>query len=464
VTPDEALARTVSEVAPEVRAGRLTSVALAEASFQKLDTVGRELGSVASLARERSLEEARRADTEIAAGRYRGPLHGIPYGAKDLLATSGFPTTWGAGPLKEQILEPDATTIRRLRDAGAVLVAKLAMIELAGGLGYNIAAASATGAAKNPWDRSRWTCGSSSGSGAATAAGLVGFAIGSETWGSILCPSAFNGVTGLRPTYGLVPRTGAMALSWTMDKIGPMARSAEDCELVLDAIVGHDPADPGSLDEALPARSAADPRSFRVGAYRPSFEKFGSREVERAFDEAVKVFEGQGIPVGEVKLPDLPFDQTAILIIVVEAAAAFEPLITSGQVRKLADPGAYVNSRAARSISGVDYVRAMQARRILQQEMARLFESFDLIISPTVPMLATKLEEKLEAAFAYPDPLGSGGNLAGLPALSLPCGFSADGLPIGTQIVGPPLSERRVLGLGRWYQQRTEWHSKRPTT
>ncbi|MFN2387706.1 MAG: amidase [Thermoanaerobaculia bacterium] len=465
MTPEEALARTVADVGPEVRAGRLTSVALTEASLRKLDTVGRELGSVASLSREQSLEEARRADGEIAAGKYRGPLHGIPYGAKDLLATAGFPTTWGAGPFKGRILEPDATVVRRLRDAGAVLVAKLAMIELAGGLGYNIAAASATGAAKNPWDRNRWTCGSSSGSGGATAAGLVGFAIGSETWGSILCPSAFNGVTGLRPTYGLVPRTGGMALSWTMDKIGPMARSAEDCELVLDAIAGHDAADPGSLQETLPARSASDdPRRYRVGAYRPSFEKFGSQEVERAFDDAVKVFDGQGIRVSDVKLPDLPFDQTAILIIVVEAAAAFEPLITSGQVQRLADPGADVNSRAARSIPGVDYVRAMQARRILQQEMAKLFETYDLVISPTVPMLATKLEEKLEAAFAYSDPLGSGGNLAGLPALSLPCGFSANGLPIGMQIVGAPLSERKVLVLGKWFQRETEWNRRRPTS
>lgn len=463
MTPDEALTRTVAEVAREVRTGRLTSVALTEASIRKLDTVGRQLGSVASLAVGQSLEEAQRADREIAAGRYRGPLHGIPYGAKDLLATRGFPTSWGASPLKDRVIESDATTIRRLRDAGAVLVAKLAMIELAGGLGYTIAGASATGAAKNPWDPKRWTCGSSSGSGGATAAGLVGFAIGSETWGSILCPSAFNGVTGLRPTYGLVPRTGAMALSWTMDKIGPMARSAEDCELVLDAIAGHDEADPGSLIATLPARSeAGDPRSYRVGAYRPSFEKVGSREVERAFDEAVKVFEGQGIPVGEVKLPELPFDETAIVIIVVEAAAAFEPLITSGEVRKLADPGALVNSQAARSIPAVDYVRAMQARRILQQEMGKLFETFDLIIAPTVPMLATKLEEKLDAAFAYSDPIGSGGNLAGLPALSVPCGFSADGLPIGMQIVGPPLSERKALGLGKWYQRETDWQKRLP--
>ncbi|HEY3170653.1 MAG TPA: amidase, partial [Thermoanaerobaculia bacterium] len=232
MTPQEALDTTVGETAPLVRSRQLSPVALAEASLERLDTIGRSLNAVATLTRQRALEEARAAEREIAEGRYRGPLHGIPYGAKDLLATRGSLTGWGARPLRSQTFEDDATVIRRLGDAGAVLVAKLAMIELAGGLGYNTAAASSSGATSNPWDRSRWSCGSSSGSGSATAAALVGFSIGSETWGSILCPSSFDGVTGLRPTYGLVPRTGAMALSWTMDKLGPMARSAEDCQLV----------------------------------------------------------------------------------------------------------------------------------------------------------------------------------------------------------------------------------------
>jgi len=463
MTPEEALSKSVAEVAPEIQSRRLSPVALAEASLAGLETEGRTLNAVATVTRERALEDARAAESEIAAGRYRGPLHGIPYGAKDLLATKGVPTTWGARPLVRQVIDEDATVIRRLREAGAVLVAKLAMIELAGGLGYNTAAASSTGPAKNPWDPTRWTCGSSSGSGAATAAGLVGFSIGSETWGSILCPSAFTGVTGLRPTYGLVPRTGAMALSWTMDKIGPMARSAEDCGLVLDAIAGHDPGDPSSLDVPSPkSATSPDARSWRIGAIRPSFEKFGHREIEAAFDEAVKTLGGLGARVSDAKLPDLPFDETAILIIVVEAAAAFEPLITSGRVRELNEPSVAASAEAAKRVSGVDYVRAMQARRIMQQELAKVLESYDLLVSPTVPMLATKLSDKLEAAFAYSDPLGSGSNLAGLPALSAPCGFSKSGLPIGMQIVGPPLSESRVLALGRFYQENTEWHTRQP--
>jgi aspartyl-tRNA(Asn)/glutamyl-tRNA(Gln) amidotransferase subunit A len=337
------------------------------------------------------------------------------------------------------------------------------MIELAGGLGYNTAAASSTGATSDPWDRSRWSCGSSSGSGSATAAALVGFSIGSETWGSILCPSAFNGVTGLRPTYGLVPRTGAMALSWTMDKIGPMARSAYDCALVLDVIAGRDPDDPSAVGGRLEAEgSESEIRSYRVGVVRPAFGKIYDREVEAAFEEAVRTLSGLGVAVFDAKLPDFPSDETAILIITVEAAAAFEPLITSGRVRELIEPAAKWAGEVAKTVSGVDYVRAMQVRRVIQQAYDGMFEKYDLLVSPTMPIVAARLTDNLEKSFAYSDPLGSGGNLCGLPALSLPCGFSKAGLPIGMQIVGAPLSDRKALALGRLYQEKTEWHRRRP--
>ena len=465
MTPEEALDATVVEVAPLVRSRQLSPVALAEASLARLESTGKALNAVAALTPERALEEARIAEREIAAGHYRGPLHGIPYGAKDLLATRGIPTGWGARPLRAQSFSEDATVIRRLREAGAVLVAKLAMIELAGGLGYNTAAASSSGATSNPWDRGRWSCGSSSGSGSATAAALVGFSIGSETWGSILCPSAFDGVTGLRPTYGRVPRTGAMALSWTMDKIGPMARSAEDCRVVLEAIGGPDPGDPSSLGDAAereaPSKSG-DARGYRVGVVRPDFGKIYDPEVSAAFEEAVRKLSGLGVAVSDAKLPDYPYDETAVLVIVVEAAAAFEPLITSGRVRELVEPGARWAGDAAKSISGVDYVRAMQARRLIQQAFDEMFRQYDLLISPTMPIVAAKLTDKLETAFAYTDSLGSGGNLAGLPALSMPCGFSKAGLPIGIQVVGRPWDEARILALGRLYQENTDWHRRRP--
>jgi len=464
MTPEQALASTVAEVAPLIRSRQLSPVALAEASLERLENEGRALNAVATITSERALEEARAAEGEIAAGNYRGPLHGIPYGAKDLLATRVIPTGWGARPLKEQTFSEDATVIRRLGEAGAVMVAKLAMIELAGGLGYNTAAASSAGATKNPWDRTRWSCGSSSGSGSATAAGLVGFSIGSETWGSILCPSAFGGVTGLRPTYGLVPRTGAMALSWTMDKIGPMARSAEDCEIVLRAIAGPDPGDPSSAIEGIEraAGSRENARGFRVGVVRPSFGKIYDPEVEAAFEETVRTLAGLGVATADAELPDLPLDETAVVIIVVEAAAAFEPLITSGKVRELVEPAAKWAGDAARTISAVDYVLAMQARRLIQKALDEILGRFDVLISPTVPILAARISDKLETSFAYSDPLGSGGNLAGLPALSLPCGFSKGGLPIGLQIVGRPLGDLQVLALGRLYQENTEWHRRRP--
>ena len=463
MTPEEALDATVSEVALLVRSGSLSPVALAEASLARLETTGKSLNAVATLTRDRALEEARSAEREITAGHYRGPLHGVPYGAKDLLATRGIPTGWGARPLRGQVLSEDATVIRRLREAGAVLVAKLAMIELAGGLGYNTPAASSSGATSNPWDRGRWSCGSSSGSGSATAAALVGFAIGSETWGSILCPSAFDGVTGLRPTYGRVPRTGAMALSWTMDKIGPMARSADDCRLILAAIGGPDPGDPSSLE--TPPReepSPADVRGFRIGVVHPDFGKIYDPEVAAAFEEAVRKLSALGVAVSDAKLPHYPYDETAVLVIVVEAAAAFEPLITSGRVRELIEPAAKWAGDAAKSVSGVDYVRAMQARRLIQQAFDEMFSRYDLLVSPTMPIVAAKLTDKLETAFAYTDSLGSGGNLAGLPALSMPCGFSKAGLPIGIQVVGRPWDEGRILALGRLYQENTDWHRRRP--
>ena len=462
MTPEEALSATVAEIAPELKTGRLSPIALAEASLARLDGLGRKLNAVANLTRERALAEARAADNEIAAGRYRGPLHGVPYGVKDLLAAKGTPTTWGARPLLAQTFEEDATVIRRLHDAGAVLVGKLAMIELAGGLGYSTAAASATGPAKNPWKTDCWTCGSSSGSGAATAAGLVGFAIGSETWGSIVCPSAFCGVSGLRPTYGLVPRTGAMALSFTMDKIGPMARSAEDCELVLSAIAGHDPADPASLPSAGGAPGATpDVRGMRLGLMRLDPTK-GDAEVFEAFEAVVKLFADEGLHLRDAKLPDLPFEAAATVFITAEAVAAFEPLIASGKNRDLVDPAAHIAPETSKTVSGADYIRAMQARRIMQAEMDKLLDAYDVLVSPSMPYLATKLTANLEKTLAAPDPLGAAGNLCGLPALSVPCGFSKSGLPIGVQLVSRPLAEAKVLAVGRFYQERTDWHRRRP--
>lgn len=463
MTPEEALCAPVADVAPLIEKRRLSPVALAEASLARLETEGRALNAVVTVIRERALSEARAAEKDIAGGRRRGPLQGIPYGVKDLLAARGAPTTWGARLFENQTFEEDATVVRRLREAGAVLVAKLSMIELAGGFGYDTAAASATGPAKNPWDLTRWACGSSSGSAAATAAGLVGFAIGSETWGSIVCPSAFCGVSGLRPTYGRVPRTGAMALSWTMDKLGPMARTAEDCRLVLGVIAGADPDDPSSLAAPADLKGSPAAREYRVGVVRMEGPVWQDEEAHLAFEDSLRLLARLGCRIDEAKLPELPFEEVAGIVIAAESVAAFEPLLSTPKAAELVQRGARTALEASRAVSGADYVRAMQARRIMQKELDRLFSKFDVLIAPGVAFVATPLRADLDQAFSGPDPLGAAGNLAGLPALTVPCGFSRANLPVGMQIVGRALEERRILALGRLFQQRTDWHRRRPT-
>ncbi|HEY7293685.1 MAG TPA: amidase, partial [Dehalococcoidia bacterium] len=246
---DETLAlASLRDLGALLRSGAVRPTTLAKYYLDRLDTVGRRFNAVVTLTPERAQREARRAEDELAAGHDRGPLHGIPYGLKDLVATANVPTTWGAAPFKDQIFAYDATIAARLEAAGAVLVAKLGMVELAGGMGYDQPDASLTGPGLSPWNPEAWSGGSSSGSGSAVGARAVPFAIGSETWGSIVTPSSFCGVCGLRPTYGRVSRHGAMALCWTLDKLGPMCRTADDCGLVLDAIAGRDPADETSLD------------------------------------------------------------------------------------------------------------------------------------------------------------------------------------------------------------------------
>src|SRR5437868_12348838 len=246
---EEMLYSSVRDLSKLIRSGQLNPVELTETYLERSARIGTRLNAYAALTRDLALKEAKAAEREIKQGKYRGPLHGIPYAAKDLLAVKGYPTTWGASPFQGQTFDYDATVIKKLREAGAVLIGKAAMIELAGGMGYRFGTASISGGARNPWNETCWTCGSSSGSGAIVASACAAFAIGTETWGSIVCPSAYCGVSGLRPTFGRVGRSGAMALSYSMDKIGPLARSAEDCALILAAIAGHDAGDTHSLPD-----------------------------------------------------------------------------------------------------------------------------------------------------------------------------------------------------------------------
>jgi aspartyl-tRNA(Asn)/glutamyl-tRNA(Gln) amidotransferase subunit A len=453
----------VRELADRIHSGRLTSVALTEAYLDRLDRIGPRLGAVVTVTRERALTEAKEADRELATGRYRGPLHGIPYGAKDLLATKGIPTTWGAEPYREQVFDYDATVIARLRQAGAVLVAKLAMVELAGAFGYNSADASFTGPCRTPWETDHWAGGSSSGSAAAVAAGLVAFAIGSETSGSIITPATFCGVAGLRPTYGRVSRHGAMALSWTLDKVGPLCRSADDCGLVLTALAGRDPLDPTTSPRLFTYPERIEGRKFRIGLVKGATDHV-QEEVKKNFDEAVKVLGGFAEVVPDVELPDLPFSDTVGTIIKAEGASAFRDLIESGQAEKLRSVNDRWGGYAASLVLAVDYLQAMRIRAVMKRALDRTMGSFDALAAPSLSTVAYPVDR--DFALGYPGhggpPVITAGNAVGWPALAIPSGFGRKGLPTGLQLLGRPWSEARLLAIAHAYQQQTDWHRKRP--
>jgi aspartyl-tRNA(Asn)/glutamyl-tRNA(Gln) amidotransferase subunit A len=467
------LFRPITETARLLRAKRLSPVALVEASLERLDGAGRRLNAVVTLAGSEALDAARDAEKDFLRGKSRGPLHGIPWGAKDLLATRGMPTTWGAEPFRQQRIDEDATVVRRLRDAGAILTAKLAMVELAGGMGYNNADASFTGPGLNPWNREHWSGGSSSGPGSAVAAGLVSFAIGSETVGSILTPSAYSGVTGLRPTYGRVSRHGAMALSWTLDKLGPMARSAEDCALVLKAIEGADPRDASSVFVAPSPRKTAGARRLRVGVLRSAAER-AQAEVAKNFQDAVAQFERFAHVTADVVLPDFPYGLCTGAIVAAEGASAFSDLIEAGRLKELRARADRVGGYSNSMMPAVDYVQAMRLREKMREPFQALFERYDVLVAPTRDTVANPIGIDFDKSFpeVYRDrprdfvsPIGaliSAGNLLGYPALSLPDGFGQDGLPTGIQLLAGPFREDHLVALGAEYQRRTTFHTKRP--
>jgi aspartyl-tRNA(Asn)/glutamyl-tRNA(Gln) amidotransferase subunit A len=462
VLGEDILYLSVRELSQRIRSRKLSSIELTESYLQRSEAIGAKLNAYATLTRDLALREARQAEREIRAGKYRGPLHGIPYAAKDLLAVKDYPTTWGARPFANQKFDYDATVIKKLRAAGAILIGKAAMIELAGGMGYRFASASISGAAKNPWDQTCWTCGSSSGSGAIASAALAAFAIGTETWGSIVCPSAFCGVSGLRPTYGRVSRHGAMALSFSMDKIGVMGRSADDCGLVLAHIAGHDPQDPASLrDAAFNDNAAPAAKPLRVGWLTNAWKTIPS-DIEAAVNAAVNVLKKNGAVIKEAKLPEGPWEAAAGTVISVEGAAAFESLIESGRVSELNDPLGKVAAYVNQQIPASDYVRAVRIRAVLQKKIDELFERFDVIAAASLPVTASPLTANLETDLDFPDPLGGIGNFCGLPAVSVPCGFDSKKLPVGIQFVGRPLDEQKVIAAARLFQRHTDWHRKRP--
>lgn len=448
---------SVAQLGAWLRQGQTTAVDLATHSLERLDSVGRDLNAVVSLTPERALSEAAQADAELAAGQDRGPLHGIPYGAKDLLAVTGYPTTWGAAPLREQQFRDDASVITLMRDAGAVLTAKLAMVELAGGFGYDQPNAALTGPGLNAWDTGRWAGGSSSGSGAAVAAGCVPLAIGTETWGSIHVPAAYNGITGFRPTFGLVSRNGAMALSWSMDKIGPMARSASDCETMLLALAGHDPGDPATL-----ARPAIRPDPRRNGfrfATLTGAEEGVEPDVLARYHDALKVFADLG-SIAEITLPDLPYNAAASTVIEAEAAAAFEEFLEAGLADGLTAPEDRVSLLAGFSLPATDYLRALRVRTRASLALAQAFAGYDAIITPGYRSEATEITMRFseEPDFFGLRTIDGAANLCGLPGLMMPAGPGAHGLPTAVCLTGRPDADAVLLAAGQAYQATTKWH------
>ena len=437
----------VTSLSVLIRTRQVTSVELTEMYLARAKRYNPKLKCFVTITDDLALREARRADQEIAAGKYRGPLHGIPYGIKDLFAVKGYPTTWGAAPFKDRIIDADATVVARLREAGAVLIGKLATGELA------LDDIWFAGQTMNPWDTSMGSQGSSAGPGSATAGGLVGFSIGTETLGSILAPSAICGVTGLRPTFGRVSRYGAMALSWSMDKTGPMCRAVEDCALVLNAIQGADNLDLAAVDVPFNWDATLDVRKLRVAYLKAAFENTRQTPQVEANDRAaLDKIRSLGIELAEFKLPENPkLDPSAILN--AEGISALrDPVETHPE--QLARKDRIASQNAYRLYPAADYVNANRARMLLMQDMDKLMAKIDVYLLP------------YDYADYTPNPVADRStgitNLTGHPSVTLPHGFDEKGHPTGLTFIGKLFGEAPMLALAKAYQDSTGWHLKHP--
>lgn len=437
---DELAFYSVTQLAELLRTRKITSVELTRFFIDRLKKYGPKLECVITLTEELALKQAQQADAEIKAGKYRGLLHGIPYGAKDLLAKKGYKTTWGSVPYKDQILDLDATVVKRLEAAGAVLVAKLTLGELAwGDVWFG-------GTTRNPWDIKQGSSGSSAGSGSAVSAGLVPFAIGTETLGSIVSPSTVCGVTGLRPTFGRVSRYGAMALTWSMDKIGPMCRTVEDCAVVFNSIQGPDGLDP--TVKAAPFNYAPLPslKGIRMGYLKKAFEQ--TYPGKKSDEATLQKLRDLGVELVPMELPNLPY-QDLTMIISVESAAAFDELTRTNKddlmVRQIKNAWPNV-FRAGRFIPAVEYVQANRIRTLLIEQMAAKLKGLDAYITPTYVGGNLSLT-----------------NLTGHPCVVLPNGFSDKGTPLSITFMGNLFGEARLLAVAKAYQDATDFHKKHPS-
>ena len=432
---------TVPELASLIRSGKITSVELTEIYLERIKKFDPQLKAVITVTEDLALSQARKADQEISSGKYKGPLHGIPYGIKDLFATEKYHTTWGAMPYKDQIVNYDATIVTKLREAGAVLVAKLTSGALArGDVWFG-------GKTRNPWDLEQGASGSSAGSGSATAAGLVGFSIGTETLGSIISPSTRSGVTGLRPSYGRVSRYGGMPLSWTMDKPGPICRSATGCAMVFDVIRGVDNKDRTVKEASFNYDANADLGSLKIG-YLPKLFENDSSDNAVNNEESLETLKSMGIQLIPKKLPeDIPYEVFDI-ILRAEAGAFFDDLVRSKRDSLMVQQhkGSRANSlRQSRFIPAVEYLQANRHRAILIERMHDLMQDIDILISPT---------------FGFRQLLIT--NLTGHPAMSLPNGLDDKGRPTSFTIVGNLFDEAALITFAEKFQDRTAFEESHP--
>jgi len=424
----------VTHLSQLIHSKRVSSLQLTRMYLERLKKHSPALLCTITLTEELALEQAQQADADLKRGKYHGPLHGLPYGAKDLFAVQGYKTTWGAEPYQDQVLNYTATVIDRLTAAGAVLCAKLSMGALAqGGLWFG-------GMTKTPWNLEQTSSGSSAGSASATAAGLVAFSLGTETLGSIVSPSTRCGVTGLRPTFGRVPRYGAMALSWTMDKIGPICRSVEDCMLVLRVIDGPDGKDMAARYPAVLDWDAASPvKKLKIGVLREDFKR------NNRHDEALAALAKTGMQLVDTVLPEFPASDL-VLMLNAEAAAAFDDLTRSGGVERLSGQklNDWPNSfRTSRQVPAVEYIRAARARTMLMRQFHQYLSGFDALVSPTGSASLTIT------------------NLTGQPQIVVPCGFPNND-PLGLLFTGHLFEEGKVARVAKAFQDATDWHLKRP--
>lgn len=432
----------VTELAPLLRSKKVSSTDLTKMYLERLKKYSPQLLCVITLTESLALEQAAKADQELRQGKYRGPLHGVPWGAKDLFATKGIPTTWGAEPYQNQVIDRDATVVKRLAEAGAVLVAKLSMGALAqGGLWFG-------GMTKTPWNIEKTSSGSSAGSASATAAGLVGFAIGTETQGSIVSPSVACGTMGLRPTYGRVSRAGAMGLSWTMDKVGPICRGVEDLALVLHAIHGPDGEDRTVTADPFHWEPRKPLAGLRIGYLPKSFENFKGEDA-KVYAQVLTDMAKAGIT--PQKVDETAYEELETLgqklrpILVAEATAAFDDITRDGRVSQLKgqNPGDWPNTfRTSRLIPAVEYIRAQRLRTILQAKAEAFMANWDALLIPPFAMLGTT-------------------NLTGHPQVVLKCGF-VDGVPRSISFLGKLYDEGTPLRLALAYEQATNWHTQHP--